>query len=93
MATPVREWVRGRDVAHRSMPSEPKREAHEEQLSEMHDALYQLGDQARPPMSGSSSKLLPDHLQPEKPGAESAKKHIAHLHRAFKKAKGKNKEK
>lgn len=76
-------------MSKRAMPSMPKREAHESALDEMHDALYQLGDQARPPMGGNGSKLLPNHLHPEKPGAKAARKHIARLHEAFKKAKNK----
>lgn len=69
----------------RMMPSMPKREKHQEQLDEMHDALYQLSDQARVPMGGSGKALLPPDLSPgEKPEAKAAKKHIDRLHRAFK---------
>ena len=64
----------------RVMPTMPKQAKHEEQLSEMHDALYQLGDQAR----SHGGKLLPSKLS--KPTA-AAKKHINRLHKAFKKEK------
>lgn len=78
---------------HRVMPSMPKRMKHEQQLEEMHDALYTLGDQARPPMGGNGKALLPEGLAPaEKPGAKDAKKHIHRLHKAFKSLK-KGKEK
>lgn len=70
-------------MASRVRPSIPKVAPHEDQLQQMHDALYQLGDQARPPM-GSPSPLLPSGLVPEKPGATKAKKHINRLHKAFK---------
>jgi hypothetical protein len=76
----------------RAMPSAPKQSRHQEQLNEMHDALYQLGDQVRPPMGGSGSNLLPSNVVPEKPGAAKAKKHIDRLHKAFKALK-KGKEK
>lgn len=77
----------------RVMPSMPKMTKHEEQLNEMHDALYQLGDQARAPMGGSGKNLLPEGLAPaEKPGAKHAKNHIHRLHKAFKSLK-KGKEK
>jgi hypothetical protein len=72
-------------MAGRSVPSlaQAKRAKHEEQLSEMHDALYQLGDHARTPMN-DGSKLLPGELAPENPKAATAKKHIAALHGMFK---------
>lgn len=75
-------------MASRAVPSlgQAKRARHEEQLSEMHDALYQLGDHARTPMS-DGSKLLPGELAPANPKAAAAKKHIDTLHRAFKSLK------
>lgn len=70
----------------RPMPT--KRAKHEQQLDEMHDALYQLGDQARPPSPNSGGKLLPEGLAPsEKPEAKAAKRHISKLHKQFKSAK------
>lgn len=75
-------------AARKSPIDVPKRAPHEEQLSDMHDALYQLGDQARPPMGGSGGNLLPDDLAPqEKPAAKKAKKHISKLHKMFKNLK------
>ena len=67
-------------TAPRAMPSMPKRAKHEEQLDEMHDALYELGNQAH----SRGGNLLPKGLQ--KPSAK-AKKHINRLHKAFKKEK------
>lgn len=58
-------------------PTMPKMEKHEEQLEEMHSALYQLGDKAR---SKSGSKLLPTEMTE---GAAEARTHIAKLHRAM----------
>ncbi len=74
-------------AARKSPLSVPRQAPHEQQMQEMHDALYQLGDQARPPMGGSPSPLLPPGMMPEKPGASAAKKHIARLHKAFKSLK------
>lgn len=77
----------------RSVPSSPPRAKHSQQLDEMHDALYQLGDQARVPHAGSGANLLPDQLAPkEKPEQKAAKTHINRLHKAFKSLK-KGKEK
>jgi methylmalonyl-CoA mutase N-terminal domain/subunit len=58
----------------------PKQAKHEEQLNEMHDALYQLGEAAR----SKGGNLLPASMN--KPTAK-AKKHINRLHKAFKKEK------
>lgn len=71
-----------------SIGSDRPQAPHEEQLSQMHDALYQLGDQARPMNHGSGSALLPPDLtEDDKPEAKAAKKHISKLHKAFKSVK------
>ena len=62
-----------------------EQDAHETKLSEMHDALYSLGDKIRKNHPGRGEKLLPKELQSaEKPEAKSARKHIDNLHRAMK---------
>jgi len=72
----------------RALPTSPKREKHQEQLDEMHDALYQLGDKARTPFHGNGAALLPEALTPkEKPGQAAARAHISRLHKAFKKTR------
>ncbi len=72
----------------RCCPTQVRRAPHEEMLSEMHDALYRLGDQARPMIDGDGAKLLPDDLSPsEKPEAKRAKQHIKKLYGAFKSVK------
>jgi hypothetical protein len=58
---------------------------HEKKLSEMHDALYSLGDKIRKPYPRSGEKLLPAELQEQEPdGAKAARKHIDNLHAAMK---------
>lgn len=80
-------------MARTSPVEKSKREPHEEKLSQMHDALYQLGDQARGPMRGlggteGGSALLPDSvIPPDNPISKAAKKHIHKLHKAFKSVK------
>lgn len=66
----------------------PEQSKHEKMVSEMHDALYSLGDRIREPMERPGDKLLPEHLKksPTKHGA-MAKKQIECLHRAFKEEK------
>lgn len=72
----------------RDVPTSPPRAKHQQQLDEMHDALYQLGDKARTPFKGSGANLLPDQLTPkEKPEQKAAKSHISRLHKAFKSLK------
>jgi len=62
-----------------------EQDAHEAKLSEMHDALYSLGDKIRKPYPGRGEKLLPKDLRSqEKPEAEAARKHIDTLHRTMK---------
>lgn len=66
-------------------PTMPRMEKHEEQLEEMHSALYSLSDKARrkPPRSGD--KMLPAKLRDkgEHEGTKEARQHIAKLHRAM----------
>lgn len=77
----------------RAMPSVPARAKHQQQLDEMHDALYQLSDKARVPSLGNGAALLPDHMAPKvKPEHRAARTHINNLHKAFKSLK-KGKEK
>lgn len=67
------------------MPGIVDQDEHERKLSEMHDALYSLGDKIRKPYPGRGEKLLPKDLQShEKPEARTARKHIDALHKAFK---------
>jgi len=64
-----------------SYPAMPEQSAHEKKLSEMHDALYSLGDKIRKPMERSGDTLLPNHLKKSPPKhSEMAKKHIDTLH-------------
>jgi len=81
-------------AAPRKSPMEVKRAPHEEKLSDMHDALYTLGDHAREHsgLGGNGAKLLPAEVVPEKPEAKAAKLHIDRLHKMFKSLK-KGKEK
>ena len=69
-------------MADRGMPSiaVPKREKHQKQLDEMHDALYELGNQAH----SRGGDLLPKGLR--KPSSK-ARQHIDRLHKAFNKEK------
>jgi len=68
------------------MPAEEDK--HQGMLSEMHDALYQLGDKIRKPFGGRGSKLLPKGLQEnETPEAQLARTHIETMHGAMKDAK------
>ena len=68
-----------------SMPESPAMDKHEGMLSEMHDALYQLGDKIRTPFGGRGSKLLPKKLRSnESPEAQTARKHIVNMHTAMK---------
>ena len=53
----------------RKNPTEPcvascdvEQDAHQTKLSEMHDALYSLGDKIRKPYPGRGEKLLPKDL-------------------------------
>lgn len=66
-------------------PMAPEQDKHEKMLSEMHDALYTLGNKMRPPMGGNGDKLLPKGLAPaESPEASMARMHIETLHKAMK---------
>lgn len=69
------------------MVSMPRQSKHEKMLSEMHDALYTLGDKIRKPFSRTST-LLPKALQkaPEDHSSK-ARKHIERLHRGMKKGR------
>ena len=65
-----------------------KQAKHEQQLDEMHSALYALGDKARGGGARDGAKLLPSRLSGEEsPEVAQAKKHIATLHGHFKAAK------
>ena len=58
---------------------------HEKKLSEMHDALHQLGDKIRKPWSNGGEKLLPKALGAnETPESKLARNHIDNLHAAMK---------
>ena len=66
----------------------PVQDKHESMLSNMHAALYSLGDKIHRPFHSNGDKLLPRKLQTANtPEADSAREHIANLHRAFKGAK------
>jgi hypothetical protein len=66
----------------------PMQSPHEKKLSEMHDALYALGDKIREPFHSAGEALLPKGLQKgETPEASAAKAHIDTLHKAMKGAK------
>lgn len=63
----------------------PKADPHEEKLSEMHDALYSLGDKIRKPYPHKGEKMLPKKLRSaEKPESKAARKHIDAMHAAMK---------
>jgi len=67
---------------------EVRRDKHEQMTSDMHDALYTLGDKIRKPYPRAGEHMLPSNLQEgEKPEAKAARKHIERLHKAFKSAK------
>jgi hypothetical protein len=54
-------------------------------LSEMHDALYTLGNKMRKPFQSTGDKLLPKGLAPaEAPEAAMARLHVETLHKAMK---------
>jgi hypothetical protein len=81
-------------MAHRKNPTVQvgsmmdHQDAHESKLSEMHDALYSLGDKIRKPYPRNGEKLLPKDLRAEeKPEAAAARKHIDALHKAMKREK------
>ncbi len=64
---------------------------HEKMLSDMHDALYSLGDAIRKPggLSGGrpgAKKLLPPEIAgpSDTPEAKTARKHIETIHAAMK---------
>lgn len=58
---------------------------HEKKLSEMHSALYSLGDKIRKPHQSDGEKLLPKDLRSREPKeAKQARKHINALHKAMK---------
>ena len=62
-----------------------EQDPHEKKLSEMHDALYSLGDKIRKPYGRDGDKLLPKDLRAEeKPEAKAARAHIDALHKAMK---------
>jgi hypothetical protein len=61
-----------------------EQDPHQKKLSEMHDALHQLGDKIRKPWSNGGEKLLPKALGSEQPEAKLARKHIDNLHSAMK---------
>jgi len=68
------------------MPMEEDK--HEKMLSEMHDALYTLGNKIRKPIGGRGDKLLPKDLAPAEPeGAASARSHIERLHKSMRSEK------
>lgn len=53
-------------------------------LSEMHDALYTLGNKIRKPSPSRGNKLLPKELQEKEPeGADVARSTIEQLHKAM----------
>lgn len=65
-----------------AVPSQTK---HEKMLSEMHSALYTLGDKVRKPMPRDGEKLLPKSLRtPSSPDVKDAESQIECLHKAFK---------
>lgn len=58
---------------------------HEKMISEMHSALYALGDKVRTPMPRDGEKLLPSALrEQESPDVAAAKAHVERLHGHFK---------
>ena len=62
----------------------PVQSKHEKMLSDIHSALYTLGDKIRKPSSGSGDHLLPPDLAPqEAKGARSARLHIESLHQSM----------
>lgn len=66
----------------------PKQDKHEKMLSDMHSALYALGDKIRKPYRSDGEKLLPMALQEsESPEAKLARNHIECLHRAMQEEK------
>jgi hypothetical protein len=70
--------------------SEIRRDKHDQMISDMQDALYNLSDKIRKPYPRAGEKLLPGDLQEgEKPEAKAARRHIELLHKGFKSAKGK----
>jgi len=73
--------------AMRGLISMPEQSKHEKMLSEMHSALYALGNKVRKPMPSEGEKLLPAELQQaEAPEVASAKAHVETLHGHFKAA-------
>jgi len=57
---------------------------HDKKLSEMHSALYTLGDKIRKPFARDGEKLLPKNLRAQEPKeARQARKHIDALHKAM----------
>lgn len=71
----------------------PEQDKHEGMLSQMHDALYALGDKIRKPFARNGEKLLPKKLQSgESPESKAARGHIEALHAAMKGCKSDGKE-
>lgn len=79
---------RGKPGADRAVPMMVHQDKHERMLSEMHDALYTLGNKIRKPMGGHGEKLLPKSMQShEAPEAKAARSHIEDIHTAMKKCR------
>lgn len=76
--------ARKKASAMRGLIGMPEQSKHEKMLSEMHDALYTLGNKVRKPMPSSGEKLLPADLkQQEAPEVSAAKAHVEKLHGHF----------
>ena len=69
-------------------PMEIHQDKHDKMLSEMHSALYTLGDKIQKPSPRSGEKLLPENLRQQAPkGAKAARRHIQRIHRAMREEK------
>jgi len=72
-------------MSKRGNPTMPKQDKHEKMLSEMHSALYSLGNKIRKPYESDGDKLLPSDLRVgESPEAKAARAHIQTLHKSMK---------
>jgi hypothetical protein len=79
--------ARKKASAMRGMIGMPEQSKHEKMLSDMHSALYALGNKVRKPSPAEGEKLLPEALQQtEAPEVAAAKSHVETLHGHFKAA-------
>ena len=80
---------RGKPGANRVVALDmPEQDKHQGLLSEMHDALYSLGEKIRKPFNRGGEKLLPKPLRSsETPESKAARAHIQNLHKSMKACK------